>query len=184
VKRLIYLLPALILGATACLAQSTNLESAISAWGKPVRGVQMSISVTNNFIPMGSNFMVTIEIKNESTNILHIGKEIDDNGFAFFVTDESGMVYELDYPDAFAFFDFNDGYQTYSDDQAYAARLEPGQRCALPMDVSFQELDTYGPYHEPHVYVPPGKYILTVIGAFRTGSGTIDPQSNLKIQIK
>jgi hypothetical protein len=63
---------ALILWATACIAQQTNPQTGNSDWGKPVCDVQMSITLTNRVVAFDSPAILQCEIRNLSTNVISV----------------------------------------------------------------------------------------------------------------
>jgi hypothetical protein len=76
-------------------------------------------------------------------------------------------------------------------DPAWPTEMSLGseQSHSGPIEVSVRECEVSGDESGFYVipwsqYLPSGKYTLMVIGAFKTEIGTVDPESNLKIQIK
>src|SRR5215469_3888351 len=113
-KYLLYLLVTIICGTTACVAQTTNSESATTSWSKPVRGIQMSVSITNNVIAKGSGFAITIMVTNSSTNILVVSETMPEGIFTVSLEDEFRRTFQLTRSSHF-----------YT--RALVANLKPGQ---------------------------------------------------------
>jgi hypothetical protein len=71
-----------------CRAQSTSHAPGMD-------DVQISISLTNNIIPVGSTFSIFAEMKNVSTNIISMGGSSPEQIFPIFLTSASGTIYQI-----------------------------------------------------------------------------------------
>jgi hypothetical protein len=170
-KYLLYVLIA-ICGTTASMAQSANSKSATTSWGKPFRGIQMSVSVANSVIPKSSSFIVTLEVTNSSTNILLVSETAPEGIFTVSLADEFGRTYQLTRSSHY-----------YA--QALTANIKPGQ------SRTWQILAGVHQYFAPPGLVPtkkdipPGNYTLNATGVFRFKNGLfLGVESALKVQIK
>jgi hypothetical protein len=170
-KFLFYILFAAGFVTAACTAQSTNTELLTTSWGKPDHNVQISISITNTLIVFGSNFVVTIELKNSSTNIVLVRESVPEADFTIYLLDGSGKTYQL--TQSIVFFTRN-----------FVSYLRPGQSRTWGFGLSANK------YYEPpglipiHKDIPRGDYRLKATGTFRLKNGAvINLESDLKVQI-
>jgi hypothetical protein len=171
-KYLLSTLMVVICAATACMAQSTNSESTTTNWSKPVRGIQMSVSIANNAIAAGSGFVIDAEVKNSSTNLLVLSGSSPEAAFTVVLADEYGRTYQLTRSSAFY-------------PRSLVSYLQPGQSRTWKIGAGVNQ------YFEPpgvlptNKDVPPGDYMLKTTGSFRFKDGpTVGLESDLKVQIK
>lgn len=154
--------------ATACIAQSnTNLD-----FGQSVQVVQLSISVSNNVIAVGSELIISAEIKNLSTNVIHLSESSPEMDFNVFLTSDSGKVYKLT-PPAVVF------------TRLLRSDLKPGESRDSIIHVGVNK------YFEPPSLVAidkniePGDYTLKATRHFSKNNSICELESNLlKVQIK
>lgn len=83
-----------ILSVTVCVAQSTDPETN-RVFGKSICGIQMSIALDTNILVTGSLIGISAEIKNSSTNEIHMVETAPALEFEVLLTDGSGNKYEL-----------------------------------------------------------------------------------------
>jgi hypothetical protein len=168
----LFILIAVICAATSCMAQSTNSESTTTSRSKPVRGIQMSISMANNVVAAGSSFFVTIEITNSSTNSLRMAETAPEGIFTVVLADGFRRTYQLTRSSEF----FNRSLVSY---------LEPGQSRTWIIHVDVNQYFESPGLVPTNQDVPPGEYLLKAIGGFRFKNGTaVGLESDLKVQIK
>jgi len=72
----------------ACLAQSTGNSPSMD-------DVRLSISMTNNVIPVGSMFSIFAEMRNTSTNVIYMNESTPEQDFSIFLTNDSGAIYQI-----------------------------------------------------------------------------------------
>jgi len=153
--------------ATACIAQSTN-----NLYGKSVQEVQLSISVSNSVIVVGSELVISAEIKNLSTNVIYLSESSPEMDFNVLLTSDSGKVYKLT-PPAVVF------------TRLLRTDLKPGESRDWIIHVGINK------YFEPPSLVAtdkniePGDYILKATRHFSKNNSIFELESNLlKVQIK
>jgi hypothetical protein len=168
----LFILITMICAATSCLAQSTNSESATMSCGKPVRGIQMSVSIDNTVLAAGSGFTVTIEVKNSSTNILVVSGSIPEANFSISLADEYGRTYQLTRSSEF----YN---------RSLVSHLRPGQSRTWTIRAGVNQYFESPDALPTQKDVPPGNYALKAIGDFRFKSGSaVGLESDLKVKIE
>ncbi len=171
-KYLLHTLVIVICAANSCMAQSTNSESATASWSKPVRDVQMSISIGNNVIGASSDFAVTIEVKNSSTNLLVVSGSMPEANFTVSLADEYGRTYQLTRSSEF----YNRSLVSY---------IRPGQSRTWTIRAGFNQYFESPGAVPTSKDVPPGEYLLKTTGSFRFKDGpAVGLESDLKVQIK
>jgi hypothetical protein len=149
----------------ACLAQSTNDTRSVDE-------VRLSISLTNNVIPVGSTFSIFAEMRNPSTNVIYINETTPEQDFSIFLTGTSGTVYQISR---------TPGHIT----GATVRNLNPGGKDDRIINAWVSR------YYEPpgftptHKNVPAGDYTLTVATKVATQYKIFKAKSNVvEIQIK
>jgi hypothetical protein len=168
----LFILITMICTAASCMAQSTNSESATTSWGKPVRDVQMSLSIGNNVIATSSDVTVTIEVKNSSTNLLVVSGSMPEANFTVSLADEYGRTYQLTRSSEF----YNRSLISYirsGQSRTWIIRAGVNQYFESPGAIPTSK------------DVPPGDYVLKATGSFRFKDGAVvGLESELKLQIK
>jgi hypothetical protein len=94
-KNLVILILTVVFSATIGRAQ-TNDSQTVTNWGKSVRGVELSITLSNVVVTVGKPFALHCQIKNSSTNVVtmnYTGQPIYD--FKVSLVSNSGKVYDL-----------------------------------------------------------------------------------------
>jgi hypothetical protein len=94
IKKLLGLMFAMVFLANFCKGQSDNSLSATN-WGQSVNGVELSISLSNNVIPLGSTTRLQCRVKNSSTNFITWGVLSPAQGFTVSLTNNLGKAYRL-----------------------------------------------------------------------------------------
>lgn len=148
-----------------CLAQSTNHSPA-------VEDVQLSISLTNNVIPVGSMFSVFAEMTNTSTNPVYISETTPEQDFLIFLTNSSGTVYQIS-PSPF--------HKTGST----VRTLNPGDKHDWSINAWVSRYYEPPGYTPTHQNVPTGNYTMKVTTKLATQYKVFKAESNVvEIQIK
>jgi uncharacterized lipoprotein YajG len=96
--KLFYAMLMMNLWAGTCIAQPNNLQyqsKEVTKWGNAVEGVQLSVSLTNNIIVVGSTITLSAQIKNLSTNSITVYVKDPRSDFVVYVTNKSGKVFKL-----------------------------------------------------------------------------------------
>ena len=156
----------------ACVAQSTNSESATTSWSKPVRDIRMSVSIDNNVIAKGSDFAITIMVTNLSTNILVVSETMPEGIFTVSLADEFQRTYQLTRSSHF-----------YT--HALVANLKPGQSRTWRILAGVNQYFAPPGLAPTQKDIPPGDYVLKATGNFKLKDGhDVGLGADLKVQIK
>ena len=83
--------------ANTLLSQSNNRQIS-DAWGESDHGVQLSITISNSVVAVGSEFIIAAEIKNSSTNIIYFGESSPEMDFNVILTSGVGKIFKLTPP--------------------------------------------------------------------------------------
>jgi hypothetical protein len=94
IKRIFGTLCTVVLCLNICIAQSNNSQTATN-WGMKVQGVQLSIAISNNIIDIGATIVMSAQIRNLSTNIIHMVETGPVTDFDVLLTNNSGKFYKL-----------------------------------------------------------------------------------------
>lgn len=149
----------------ACLAQSTINSPAVDE-------VQLSISLTNNVIPVGSTFSITAEMRNPSTNVIYINESTPEQDFTVFLTSASGTVYQIS-P--------SPRHKT----GVTVRNLIPGAKDDWIINAWISRYFEPPGYTPTHKNVPAGNYTLKVTTKIATQYKVFKAESNVvEIQIK
>jgi hypothetical protein len=154
------------------MAQSAGSDSATTSRSKPVRDIQMSVSIPNNVIAKSSEFVVTLEVTNSSTNILLVAETAPEGIFTVSLVDEFKRTFQLTRTPSF-----------YT--RSLVSNLKPGQ------SRTWRILAGVNKYFEPpglspaQKDVPPGDYVFRATGNFRLKDGRdVGLGADLKVKIK
>jgi uncharacterized lipoprotein YajG len=82
----------------ACMAQPNSLHDQskeAAKWGNAVEGVQLSVSLTNNIVAVGSTMALSARIKNSSTNPISVYVKDPRSDFEVYITNKSGKVFKI-----------------------------------------------------------------------------------------
>jgi hypothetical protein len=148
-----------------CLAQSTNNSPAVDE-------VQLSISLTNNVIPVGSAFSIFAEMRNPSTNVIYINESTPEQDFTVFLTSPSGTVYQISRTPSHL-------------TGATVLTLNPGDKHDWIIDAWVSRYFEPPGYTPTHLNVPAGNYALKVSTKIATQYKLFKAESDaVEIQIK
>ena len=67
----------------------------MTKWGNAVKGVQLSVSLTNNIVAAGSIITLFAQIKNSSTNPISVYVKDPRSDFDVYITNKSGKVFKI-----------------------------------------------------------------------------------------
>jgi hypothetical protein len=70
--------------------QSTDAPPDAASWGKPVQGVRLSITLSNDIVAVGEETTLSAAITNSSTNSITLAV-----GFTVLLTSDTGKIYQL-----------------------------------------------------------------------------------------
>jgi len=163
----------IVYSTVACMAQSTNNFGTIIPNGsQSVNEVQLSVTVSNNVISVGSMFSIFVQMKNSSTNTIYMSESSPEEDFSVFLISNSGNVYELT-PTPFRF------------TRLMRAKLNPGESRDWVIHVGVNR------YFEPpglvatNKNIEPGDYTLQAMRHFSINDNVFKLDSNsLNIQIR
>jgi hypothetical protein len=79
---------------SACVGQTNSTET-ISNWGEDVQGVQLSITMTNTIIEIGSTITLVTVIKNTSTNSIQLAQIWQPADYDVLLKSGADKVYHL-----------------------------------------------------------------------------------------
>lgn len=81
--------------AGSCMAQSQDQPKEVTKWGNAVKGVQLSVSLTNNVVAVGSTISLFAQIKNSSTNPISVYVKDPRSDFVVYITNKSRKVFKI-----------------------------------------------------------------------------------------
>ena len=85
---------AVVLWSGICYGQTSG-SGTNTNWGESVKGVQLSITLSNNVILRGSTTYITATIRNSSANVITIVETGPLAGFDVLLTSSAGKLYKL-----------------------------------------------------------------------------------------
>lgn len=155
------------LGDNTLFAQPDGSQTK-ELWGKSACGLQISITVSNNIIAAGSNFVLTIKMKNSSTNVIESGESSPETDFKVFLIDDSGKKYQLT-PSVFSY------------TRLLRIILKPGEVRSWSLFLGVNKYYEQPGFNPSFKNIPSGKYTLK---ATRTYLPCEIESNVLEIQIK
>lgn len=161
-----------ICGASACMAQPAVSDSATTSWSKPVHGIQISVSIANNVIAAGSQFTVTLEVTNASTNSLQVAETAPEGIFTVSLVDEFKRTFQLTRSASF-----------YT--RSLVSNLKPGQSRTWRILAGVNKYFESPGLSPAQKDVPPGDYVLKATGNFQLKDGRdVGLEADLKVKIE
>lgn len=147
------------------LAQTTNNSAA-------AEDVWLSVSLTNNVIPVGSMFSVFAEMTNTSTNPVYINESTPEQDFLIFLKSPSGIVYQI-------------SRTPFHIAGTTIRTLNPGDKHDWSINAWVSRYYEPPGYTPTHQNVPAGNYTLKVTTKIATQYKVFKAESNvIGIQIK
>jgi hypothetical protein len=132
----------------------------------------MSVTVANNVLAKSSDFVVTIEVTNSSTNALVVGETAPEGIFTVSLADDFGRTWQLTrsanfYPHSFV------------------SNLKPGESRTWRIVAAVNQYFAPPGLVPTKKDIPPGVYLLKTTGNFRLKDGRdVGLDADLKVQIK
>jgi hypothetical protein len=159
----------LVLAVTSAIAQA-DIPGTNTIWGQSVYGVQLSISLTNKVISVGSDMTITGRIRNASTNVIIMVETDRHTDFDVFLASDAGILYKL----------------TNNHEQQWHFTSPLNLRAGEIRDwlISVTSRD-WSKYVTGSVVIQAGEYTLMATRRFSTGEGDFQLESNwLTVQVK